>query len=814
MRSADRVLIAALMLASATAAQAESRRAIDLPAGTLGNAVVALGRQAGISIGVSDPRLAGLRVQRVRGALTVRQALDRLVRGTSADFIAVNGDSWRIVRRSEPVAPRPTRPKLVPAVLTSVEEPPPPDIVVTGSKRAIPLSDYPGSVSVFRMGGLPPGSEGRGTDAIAARVPGIGSTHLGSGRNKLFIRGIADSSFNGPTQATVGQYLGETRLNYNAPDPDLRLYDIATIEVLQGPQGTLHGAGSLGGVLRILPAEPRLGETLGSVAASAAATQHGAPSFDGNFMVNLPLVGDAVALRAVGYAVRDGGYIDDALRGKNDVNRTDTLGGRVAVRAEAGDGWTIDIGGTFQSIRGDDSQYADRDLPDLTKASPIAQAFGNDYALGQFVIRKQWDNGLSFTSATGVVQQDISEIYDATPEGGPPALFRQKSRISLLSSENRLAYDMDGSVSWVVGTSVVRNRYRLSRSAGAPMFANAVTGVSNSVDEATAFGELTVAATRALSITGGGRLTHARLSGEALDAPLDAPAEALVSARMQARRSETTFLPSLALTYVASPELTMFARYQEGFRPGGIAVRNNFVQRYRNDDVASSEAGLRYSGERVSAALSVSHTRWRDIQADLIDDSGLPATANIGDGRIWSVDATLGWRPIPGLTIEAAGVFADSKLTSPATSFVVLRSSLVGGNVVEADGELFPIPESAVIAESDDLPNVARLNARVGADYDTRLGTYDLNITGWVRYVGRSRLGIGPVLGMRQGDYFDTALSARLGTERYGLFMSATNLFDTIGNRFALGSPFTLPYQRQITPLRPRTIRVGIDFRF
>jgi outer membrane receptor protein involved in Fe transport len=707
---------------------------------------------------------------------------------------------------------------LQPAIIRSPppEDEDPADIVVTASKRAMPLSDYPGSASVFRMDALPPGAEGGGTDAVAQRMPGLGSTHFGPGRNKLFIRGIADSSFNGPTQATVGQYLGETRLNYNAPDPDLRLYDIATIEVLQGPQGTLHGAGSLGGVLRILPAAPRLNESQASIALSGAVTAHGDPSYDANFMLNLPVVRDGVAVRAVGYAVRDGGYIDDALRGLNDVNRTDTYGGRLAIRAEPAAGWTVDLGGAFQSIRGRDSQYADPDMPDLTKGSPVAQAFGNDYALGQLVVRRQWDSGLSFVSATGVVRQDIDESYDATPDGGQPTVFRQRSRISLLSNENRLAYDMDGGLSWVVGTSLVRNRYRLTRSTSVLSFTDLDTGVSNGVDEATLFGEVTIGLTRSLAVTGGGRVTHARLSGTALDAP-----QLIASAaRMEARRSETTVLPSLAFTYAAAPGLSLFARYQEGFRPGGIAVRNNFVQRYLNDDVASSEVGLRYGGNGagdVSVALSVAHTRWRNIQADLIDDDGLPATNNIGDGRIWSVDATLGWRPLPGLLIEASGVFADSRLSRPITTVVVLRSMLTAAGDVKDGGAATPgpLPAGAVIAETNDLPNVARFNARIGADYETRLGSgATLNISGWARYVGRSTLGVGPVLGVEQGDYIDTALSARLGLGGVGVFLSATNLFDTIGNRFALGSPFTLPYERQITPLRPRTVRVGMDVRF
>ena len=798
MRHAERAVMAILLVAGASAAHAESRpdapRPVDLPAGRLGKAIVALGRQAQISIGVSDPAIAALRVPRVQGVLSVRQALARLLQGSGAGFIDLGDRGWRIVH-----APAPARAS-APAQEIIASEP----LIVTGSKRRTLLSDYPGSAAILKMDDLPAGSDGQGTSAIAARLPGVTSTHLGSGRNKLFIRGIADSSFNGPTQATVGQYLGETRLNYNAPDPDLRLYDIATIEVLQGPQGTLHGAGSLGGVLRILPVPPRLDEFQASVSGSAAATAHGAPSADLSGMINLPLVADTLALRAVAYGIRDGGYIDDSLRGKKDVNRTDTIGGRAALRAEPGPGWSIDLGGTFQSIEGRDSQYADRDAPDLTKASPVAQAFSNDYALGQLVIRKQWD-GLSLVSATGMVHQDISETYDATPPGGPGSLFEQRNRITLIANEMRLAREMDRGFGGVIGTSLVRNRYRLNRSVGAVAAARALAGVKNGVDEATVFGEATVALLDTVKLTAGGRLTHARLSGAALDAPVAVAA----LARMRAQRGQTNFLPSLGLTVSPLSDLTLFARYQEGFRPGGIAVRDESVQHFRNDDVTSIEAGLRYGGEGdFDAALSVAHTHWRDIQADLTDGDGLPSTVNIGDGRIWSIDAAIGWRPLPGLRISAAGVFADSKLTSPAPAFVVLRASLRANNAI-------PIAATAVIADSDALPNVARFNGRLGAEYEAWLGGgYDLRVSAWGRYVGRSRLGIGPVLGVAQGDYLDTALSARIGKGRAGLFLSATNLFDTIGNRFALGSPFTLPFASQITPLRPRTIRIGMDMRF
>lgn len=69
----------------------------------------------------------------------------------------------------------------------------------------------------------------------------------------------------GGSQATVGQYLGEVQLNYSAPDPNLALYDIASVELLEGPQGTLYGTGALGGVMRVTPKPPELGRWSGAV---------------------------------------------------------------------------------------------------------------------------------------------------------------------------------------------------------------------------------------------------------------------------------------------------------------------------------------------------------------------------------------------------------------------------------------------------------------------------------------------------------------------------------------------------------------------
>ena len=136
--------------------------------------------------------------------------------------------------------------------------PEPQDIVVTASKRDTLSQRFPGQWS--RIDGdefAPLGVAG--TEAIEVRSVGFSSTHLGAGRNKLFIRGIANSSFSGPTQSPVGQYFGDMRTGYSGPDPDLKLVDMDSVEILEGPQGTLYGSGALGGIVLLKPNMPQIG---------------------------------------------------------------------------------------------------------------------------------------------------------------------------------------------------------------------------------------------------------------------------------------------------------------------------------------------------------------------------------------------------------------------------------------------------------------------------------------------------------------------------------------------------------------------------
>ncbi len=806
------LVVAALAVAAPAQAGPLTTRApaVDLPAGRLGDAVLALGRQSGTSIVVGDPALWGRRVPAVRGRMSAREALDRLASAVNADVVAAGPVGWRLVTRApRVVSVRAKRPKVIPVAAPVAEGA---DIVVTGSKRDVRLRDFAGQVALLDGVDLALGGAG-GTEAILARLASVSSTHLGAGRNKLFIRGIADSSFTGPTQTTVGQYFGDLRLSYNAPDPDLRLYDIASVEVLEGPQGTLYGAGSLGGIIRTVPNAPELGAVSASISGGLSATWHGDPGADLGATLNVPL-GERVALRVVGYGVSEGGYIDNPVLDRRDVNRTRIGGGRAMLRLDAGSGWTVDLGGIGQWTKGDDSQYADRDAPALTRSSAIVQGFSADYMMGQVVVSGAI-GGLKVRSSTGIVRQTLTERYDATlpvvdptlpvtngpafgspltTAAGSPRVFAQRNATDMIANETRVWRPMRNGFGWVVGGSFTHNRTRLSRSLG-PVDAPApVTGVTNSIDEATLYGEGSVQLVRGLTATAGARVTRASLAGTGEDiAPARLETVALARARVTADRIETSVLPSASLIAAVLPKLSLYGRYQQGFRPGGLAIESDFVRRFENDRVRTLESGVRYGLAGVDSAYlsaSVSHTIWQDIQADFIDATGLPSTANIGDGRIWTFSATGGWKPVAGLTLDAGFTYNDSRVTEPSANLFV------------------------ALARMSQVPNIARYAGRLGADYRRDVGRdLELRVYGWARYVGRSRLGVGPVLGEEQGDYLDTALTARVGRSSLGLTLGVTNLTDSVGNRFALGTPFQVG-SGQITPQRPRTVRIGLDAAF
>lgn len=776
-RIAGPVLAVTLLVASAGASARAFR--LDIPAGSLGQALIALGQQAHITIGITNPRIAALRSPGVHGTMELPQALAKLLSGTGYTF-ALDGGSVRIFRAAPAQADRSPGRARLPARSTADV----PEIIITASKQDVRETQFGGTIHLIELGRSDLSRIGsHGNDAILAQLPVLASTHLGPGRDKLYVRGVADSSFNGPSQSIVGLYLGDVRLTYNAPDPDLALYDMDRVELLEGPQGTLYGTGSLGGILKFLPNRPEFGALSGFASAGGVATAHGGVGSDVSATLNLPMAHN-MAFRAVGYSASLPGYIDDLRLNRRDINRTYVHGGRAALRIDAGNKWDIEIGGVTQNTNGRDGQYALSTLPPLKRESNFVQPYDNDYRLASLTVRRKLPE-TEFVSATGWVRHGLESRFDATgfPSTRGPQLFVEDIEITMVSNETRLSRLNSKGEGWLAGFAIIHDVDEVSRKLGPADALATLSRLRNELTEAAVFAQYSYPFTARLLLTAGGRVTYNKEEGGLRDESADSD---------EPTRESLRFSPSGALTYQLGRKSVAYVRFAQAHRAGGLAVSDagsvGSVRRFETDSLSSIEAGFRrgqLSRDRLTLSASVSHAHWRDVQADLIDPTGLPFTTNLGDGRIDGLEIEVAWRPLRGLTMELAAFVNESTIHS-------------------FEG----VPESV----EGDLPNIADAGGRAAIKFERQLSSgVSFEGTASLRYVGTSRLGISPPLDLKQGNYAEGDIGARLNFGRLGFSLDVTNLADTRANRFSLGNPFSVTEGNQVTPLRPRTLRLGVD---
>src|ERR1700737_2245134 len=190
------------------------------------------------------------------------------------------------------------------------------EITVTAQRRTESTQDVPIALQVLTGETLTQLNVTTFDDYVKY-LPNVTSAGSGPGQNNIYMRGLATGSGLVPGSGGVGSfpnvavYLDEQ--SAQLPDRNLDVYaaDLERIEVLEGPQGTLFGAGAQAGVVRYITNKPRLDVTEGSVSAGYGYTSHGDPNSDVEAVLNLPLIADTLAVRAVIYNDRRGGYINN-----------------------------------------------------------------------------------------------------------------------------------------------------------------------------------------------------------------------------------------------------------------------------------------------------------------------------------------------------------------------------------------------------------------------------------------------------------------------------------------------------------------------
>ncbi|KRA81661.1 TonB-dependent receptor [Altererythrobacter sp. Root672] len=251
-------------------------------------------------------------------------------------------------------------------------------IIVTAQKREQNLQDVPIAITALGNEQLSNLQVSSIEDAVRF-LPSVTIQTLGPGFSQLYFRGVAsgENANHSASLPTVGTYLDEMPVTTIQGSLDIHAYDINRIEALAGPQGTLYGASSMAGTLRIITNQPDVGSSYGAVDLELNSVAHGGTGGMAEGFYNLP-ISDSAAVRVVGWYTRDAGYIDNihgtrtfpikqfvdddndpdtddvlvdlpgdditqdnASLVENNYNDVETFGGRIALGIDLNDSWTL-----------------------------------------------------------------------------------------------------------------------------------------------------------------------------------------------------------------------------------------------------------------------------------------------------------------------------------------------------------------------------------------------------------------------------------------------------------------------------------------
>jgi outer membrane receptor protein involved in Fe transport len=671
------------------------------------------------------------------------------------------------------------------------------ELVVTAERRLEPLIGraYPitalSGEDLRRLGG-------KSFSDAALQMVGVTVTNLGSGRNKIFVRGLSDGSFTGHTQSTVGLYLDDVPITYSAPDPDLRLVDIERVEVLRGPQGTLYGSGSIGGIVRFVTVKPDPAAFAGSVTVEALAIQHGAQGTGLDGMINLPVLSGRGALRLVAYRDERPGYIDNTRLGLSNVNYGQRSGVRLAGVLDLPHDWRLSAAYAHQSINTRDSQYAQGAGSRLTRDTQVREPHDNDFSLVS-VSAVHSGAAADLKISAAFIDHSPQSRYDATGAFGlaGPLAFDEARQVDLLVADAVLSSTREGRLNWLAGafasqTNEMDDAVLSDPSKSAPD--RTVYKRQDHLTEVAIYGEVAYDLTPRLTVTGGGRLFASRLEFEAKQFGL-APRLALIRRHLH----DSGVAPKFRISYAWSPEVVVYGQIQEGYRAGSFNIPaaadggpgSAIAVQFEPDQLRSYEVGgtLPLFNQTLKLRVAVFHADWHRLQTDQYLPSGLPMTVNIGDGSNTGVEVEARWRPDEHWQVRGNLLVEDPSLTRPSNAFPA---------VVDIG-----------------LPGVSRVLG--SADVRYRWSPW----TGWraeasaqAAFVGQSFLTFDGGAASRMGDYGFGRLSFTLESERLRLQAYMDNVTDERANTFAFGNPFSRTRALQSTPLRPRTVGISLSRSF
>jgi iron complex outermembrane recepter protein len=726
-----------------------------------------------------------------------------------------------------------------PAPSTGIEE-----VVVTALKRDTSLQETPISISAVTGASLANAGVQDLTNLTQA-VPSLTFENAGPAGTRINIRGIRSVG-----EPTVGIYYDETPVSgavgsgndSGGSTPLAKLFDVQRVEVLRGPQGTLYGSGSMGGTLRVIFNKPDLNGYEAAVDADALNTSGSTGGYDAEGMVNIPIISNMLAARAVIYSEHAGGYVDNTFLNEQNINTYHNDGGRLLLRYMPLEDLTVDGSYFYQYVDGQDPTWYASQGPYNSLAQ--TQATVTD-RLQIYNLTARWD--FHRFVATAVISDterktsdagDVSafiEDYENNPDdcaffrgGGNACSPAQQTAFNAYvaskvpsalvdvqtiynpTGEIRLSSEGKNFLDWTVGGFWSD---RTTHANNSEVLADPTTGaflpqpqsnvytrlIFDHLKQIAGFGEASAHLTDALTLTFGARyFDYTRDVGGSTPLGLDLVGASDAPFR-EVSSSQHGWVTKTNLGYQFSNSLLVYATASQGFRPGGVNQvlgLPNALTPYSSDSLWNYEIGTKTSwfDNRLQFDADYYFINWSNMQVQGQTPNGaFSFITNAGAARVKGLEVDLTFEPIENLQITANTAISHSYLTEDQVNANVLGPGVKG----------------------DDIPYVPRFTAGIGAQYTMPLTAW---FSGMARidesYIGQS------FSEFNNSDGFDTQLPAysltnvRIGLESpqkdWGAYFYVNNVFSKVAITFSQASAISLG-ENTVTSQRPRTL--GLNFR-
>ena len=741
------------------------------------------------------------------------------------------------------------------------------EVIVTATRRAERLQDIPESITAFdsqaiAIRGL------QQMDDYARLVPGLAISDREPGGTTIVFRGVTTSGLQFGSVSSSGLYLDEQPITQSGRNPDPRLIDIERLEALRGPQGTLYGASSQSGTLRVITNKANPQEFDAWAEAQVSSTSDGGISHDVSAMVNVPLVQDKLAVRLVGFTSEDAGFIDRVLSDSpggtytnadvvdEDVNTVKTTGARASLRWDAADNVNATLGVIFQDVEADGHGDINRGAGDLAQVRfeeeglddkwyQVGLTLNAGLPFGDAVVSASYFDrdfryeadatDYEFTFNENAIAYD-TPIYDF---GGDPRGFATNHEETQITTfEARLASRADSTSrwAWIVGAfysqekgetafdSFVRGYENTPSFEYFSAYEEALTGnplapterwflgrYDTELDQTAVFGELSFDVTDHFTITAGGRwFDYDRKFAQQQEQPEGFSGFSRLDGNQ--KNSEDGTVSKLNLTYKFDNDRLVYATYSEGFRVGGsnpLKPASALPREYKSDELKNYEVGLKseWFDHRLRLNMSAYYMQWDDFSVQVEDPQ--PAVFQLGFVNLPTAE-------IKGIETEFAVTFNEQWQLDGAVSYNDAKTAEASTlSVTDEDGNVFTF----AVSEGARLPISPDWSGSVGLEFRPDMSL--MQAQPFARfdysYTGASVNSLEGIESVVSGNPVERQEAYEIGNVRFGLesdrwtgSIFVDNLWDERADLF-ISNRWAVPRQ---AVNRPRTVGINFHYNF